>query len=195
MRFALVAALLAGAPLAGQAQDHLGKTLEEWRNDLRSSESIDRLLAIRSIGEMALAQREGAAEALFGNFEHPDGSVRYWAAVAAVHLPGPHAERTALLKPLLTDQVPEVRVQAARALVGTSEEPEALRTLAELLSHSNRGVRLQAAHAADALGAKAGPLAEELRTAAEDEFDYVQRVARHALWTLGGRSCPYRACE
>ncbi|MCY4536457.1 MAG: HEAT repeat domain-containing protein, partial [Bryobacterales bacterium] len=146
-------------------------------------------------GEMAIGQQPGAAEALFESIGHEDGSVRYWAAVAAIHLSDLGGDAQALLTEALRDPVPEVRVQAARALVGTTAEPEALRTLGELLSHRNRGVRLQAVHAADAIKGRAAPLVRQLQAAMEDEFDYVQRVARHALWTLEQRPCPYRECE
>ena len=195
MHILLFAALALMAPIVSPAQEHLGKTLAQWRADLDKSSQIDRLLAIRSIGEMAIGQQPGAAEALFESIGHEDGSVRYWAAVAAIHLSDLGGDAQALLPEALRDPVPEVRVQAARALVGTTAEPEALRTLGELLSHRNRGVRLQAVHAADAIKGRAAPLVRQLQAAMEDEFDYVQRVARHALWTLEQRPCPYRECE
>ena len=144
---------------------------------------------------MAIAQQEGAEDALFDAAGHTDGSVRYWAATAAGFLPSLEPSQIESLKEVLVDTLPEVRIQAARALIGMGEESEALQTLADSLSHPNRGVRLHAAHAADAIGAKAAPLVEALRDALDDEFDYVQRVARHALWTLGERPCPYRACD
>ena len=195
MHLALVAALALCAPLASQASDHLGRALADWEADLDSGEDIDRLLAIRSIGEMAIEGQDGAAEALIGAMSHADGSVRYWAAVAATHLPEPYPPGAPALRRALEDPVPEVRVQATLAQIGSAADEEALATLGDLLSHPNRGVRLQAAHAADSLGARAAPIARELRKALEDEFDYVQRVARHALWVLGERPCPYRACE
>ena len=195
MRVLLIAALALMAPTVGLAQEHLGKTLAQWRADLDSGEQIDRLLAIRSIGEMAIGRQAGATEAVLECLSHEDGSVRFWAAVATIHLPALDSDAHALLKEALGDSVPEVRIQAARALIGTPAEPEALRTLGELLSHRNRGVRLQAVHATDAIEHKAAPLVKELQTALNDEFDYVQRVARHALWTLKQRPCPYRECE
>ena len=191
--FAVILAL--ATPLLAQASQHLGRTLAEWQADLESDRSIDRLLAVRSIGEMALAGEAGAAEALFGAMGHEDGSVRFWAAAAAAHLAEPFPSGETVLREALKDPVPEVQVQAALAQIGSKADQEALATLSRLLSHPNRGVRLHAAHAADSLGKRASPLTEELRTALNDEFDYVQRVARHALWTLGERPCPYRSCE
>lgn len=195
MRIALVTALALATSAIAQGSDHLGRTLAEWQADLDSTHRIDRLLAIRSLGEMAVAGTDGAVEALFGAMGHADGSVRYWAAAAAVHLAQPHAPVRQRMRAALEDPVPEVRVQAALALVGSPGEQEAFAALGKLLTHSNRGVRLHAAHALDSLGKRAAPLTEELRRALEDDFDYVQRVARHALWTLGERPCPYRVCE
>ena len=144
---------------------------------------------------MAIAQQEGAEDALFDAAGHTDGSVRYWAATAASYLPSLKPSQIESLKKVLGDEVPEVRIQAALALISAEAESEALETLAMSLSHPNRGVRLHAVHAADAIGAKAAPLVDALRDVLDDEFDYVRRVARHALWTLGARPCPYRACD
>ena len=115
--------------------------------------------------------------------------------MAAAELDRPLEVGRAVLERLLEDEAPEVRIQAAVALIRAGEAPKALQTLEESLGHRNRGVRLQAAHAADAIGDNAKPLADALHKAVEDDFDYVQRVARHALWALGERQCPYQTCE
>ena len=195
MRLVFVLGLACSVQLTGQSPVHIGKTLLDWQADLNAPLQIDRLLAARAIGEMAIAHRAGAVEALFDALNHTDSSVRHWAALASGHLRAldPHQIRS--LKSALADPVPEVRIQAAKALIGAGEGAEALQTLANSLSHRNRGVRLHAVHAADAIGDKASPLADALRTALDDDFDYVQRVARHALWELGERPCPYRACD
>ena len=36
---------------------------------------------------------------------------------------------------------------------------------------------------------------EAMQQAVSDDFDYVGRIARHALWALGERPCPYRSCD
>lgn len=191
----LVAALAAWVPVAAQSPEHLGKTLESWSSGLAAPAAIDRLLAVRSIGEMAIAGQNGAAEELLSAMSHEDSGVRYWAAAAAIRLPALPASGLPVLREALEDEAPEVRVQAAHALIQAGEARAALDALAALLSHANRGVRLQAAHAADAIGDRAAPLADALRAALDDEFDYVRRVSRHALWTLGERPCPYQDCE
>lgn len=191
----IVVILVAATPVHGQAAEHQGRTLAEWQADLASSIQVERLLAARSIGEMAVAGDAGAGKAILEILGHDDSSVRYWAAVAAIHLPDTASGQREALQRALDDPAPEVQVQAARALAVAGGEPQALRRLEALLAHRNPGVRLQAVHALDEIGDAAAPLTDALRKAVDDPFDYVQRVARHALWALGERPCPYRACE
>ena len=193
--FALAVTLALATPSVGQDAEHVGKALATWQADLNSDRQIDRMLAARAIGEMSIAKRAGASQALVQALSHDDSAVRYWAAVAAAELDRPLAVGRAVLEGLLEDEAPEVRIQAAVALIRAGEAPKALQTLEESLRHRNRGVRLQAAHAADAIGDNAKPLANALQAAGDDDFDYVQRVARHALWALGERPCPYQTCE
>ena len=195
MRPFATALLAFAAPLLADPPEHLGRSLSEWRADLESARGIERLLAARAIGEMAIDNREEAADALFEALDHDDSSVRYWAAVAATNLPGIGRAQAERLHQALGDAMPEVRIQAAAALMGTAREPEAIQTLDEMLSHRNRGVRLHAVHAIDAADERAAPLVDSLRAVLDDEFDYVRRVARHALWNLGERPCPYTECE
>lgn len=180
---------------SGQDAVHVGKTLASWQSRLQSGRQIDRMLAARAIGEMAIANQAGASRALVLALSHEDSAVRYWAAVAAAELDRPLEIGKAILENLLGDEAPEVRIQAAVALIRAGDAPRALKTLEESLRHRNRGVRLHAAHAADAIGDNAKPLADALQAAVDDDFDYVQRVARHALWALGERPCPYRTCD
>ena len=192
---ALAVILVLATPSFGQDAVHVGKTLGTWQSRLQSGRQIDRMLAARAIGEMAIANQAGARRALVLALSHDDSAVRYWAAVAAAELDRPLEVANAVLKGLLEDEVPEVRIQAAVALIRAGDAQKALKTLEESLRHRNRGVRLHAAHAADAIGDDARPLTNALQAAVDDDFDYVQRVARHALWALGERPCPYRTCE
>ena len=196
MRLAVLVPILAlSSPLVASSQQHLGRTLQQWRDGLEAASGIERLLAARSIGEMAIAGSDGADGALLDALDHREGSVRYWAAVASVHVTDRTEKLVQTLARLLQDEVPEVRVQAALALVQSTQRDEALETIRKAIRHPNRGVRLNAVHAADAIGNAAKPLAGVLREAEGDSFDYVQRVARHALWKMGERSCPYRSCD
>ena len=192
---ALTVTLVLAVPSAGQDAKHVGKTLAAWQSELQSARQVDRMLAARAIGEMAIANQAGASKALVQALSHDDSAVRYWGAVAAAELDRPLEVGRAVLEGLLEDEAPEVRIRAAVALIRAGDAQKALKTLEESLRHRNRGVRLHAAHAADAIGDSAKPLASALQAAVEDDFDYVQRVARHALWALGERPCPYRTCE
>ncbi len=192
---AALGALLLAASLAAQDAVHLGKTLAQWRADLTSAERLDRLIAARAVGEMAIAGRQGAAKALFEAMAHDDGAVRYWAVVAVGQMGDRGRPAAGPLRAALRGETPEVRAWAAFALAGLGSLDEALPALRNLLSHPNRGVRLQAAHVLDALGPQAAGAADALKQALDDDFDYVRRVARHALWTLGERPCPYRQCD
>ena len=89
---------------------------------------------------------------------------------------------------------PEVRVWAAYAMVKLGRPDLGLQTLIEQLENPEQGARLQAVTALDQLGMAAAPVVPELEEAVDDEFDYVQRIARHALWALQQRPCPYKDC-
>lgn len=195
VRSAAFALITVAGCLPALGDQHLGRTPEQWRAQLRSSVGVERLLAARAIGEMAVLGLDGARAGLLEALGHSDGSVRYWAAVASAEMPDVEQPLSEALAGLLQDELPEVRVQAARALAGSEHSAEAIAVLRRAFDHPNRGVRLHAAHAADAIGDDARALTDALRKAVGDSFDYVQRVARHALWQLGARSCPYRSCD
>ncbi len=174
---------------------HLGQTLAEWKTQLEAPGRTDRLLAARAIGEMAIAGVRGADKALFAAIGHRDSGVRYWAVVATGQM-GPRGKPgVSRLRRALRDPAPEVRCWAAYASVRLGEADRAMPILIEDLGNEERGARLQAAHAIDALGEQARPATEALKKALDDEFDYVKRTSRHALWVLGERSCPYQNCE
>ena len=181
----LLPGLLLLACSAPGAELHLGQTLAEWKTQLEAPDRTDRLLASRAIGEMAIAGVRGADKALFAAIGRQDSAVRYWAVVAAGQMGQRGKPGLSRLLRALRDPTPEVRCWAAYASIHLGEADRAMPVLIEDLGNEERGARLQAAHALDALGEKA----------LDDEFDYVKRTARHALWVLGERSCPYQNCE
>ncbi len=93
------------------------------------------------------------------------------------------------------DDAPEVRVWAAYALVRQGKAAQGMPVLIGLLGDPERGARLQSITALDQLGEAGRPASAELKKAVGDDFDYVGRIARHALWALGERPCPYRDCD
>ncbi len=144
---------------------------------------------------MAIAGADGALEVLKGALDSKDSAVRYWAAVALGEM-GPRASKAAgALRDTLRDAAPEVRVWAAYALVRQGDRDAGVPALIETLGSEERGARLQAVTALDQLGEAGRPAVPQLRKAVGDDFDYVGRIARHALWVLGERPCPYRDCD
>jgi HEAT repeat protein len=183
------------ASLPGAEAVHLGKSLQQWQADLASSDRTTRLLAARSIGEMGVAGDQGALEALTSALSHDDSAVRYWAAVALGDMADNAAGAKSTLESRLKDEAPEVRVWAAYALARQGQAAEGVPVLIEVLGNPERGARLQAITALDQLGETGRPAAAAMQLAVKDDFDYVGRIARHALWVLGERPCPYRDCD
>ena len=172
-----VAALAAPAP-AADSGTHLGKQLAEWRVELDSSNRVERLVAARAIGEMAIAGGKGADKALTALAHHEDPAVRYWTVVALGRMGGRARFAKGALQRALADEAADVRVWAARALVGLGEDEQAVPVLVEELQGPEAAARLHAAHALDDIAEHAKPAIPALERAVEDEFDYVQRVAR-----------------
>ncbi len=193
IRIALVALMLPAASWSAEA--HLGKSLAEWKAEVNSDVRVERLIAVRALGEMAIAGRRDALEPLFAALKHEDSAARYWAAVAIGRLgeAGRPAEKH--LVAALDDEAPEVRVWAGYALVRLGRADKGMKALTRDLKNPEKGARLQAVHAIDELGTEARAATDALKISIKDEFDYVQRVSRHALWILGERPCPYRSCQ
>ncbi len=190
-----IALIIVPALSLGAQPVHLGKTLADWQANLNSTQRQERLLAVHAIGEMAIQGQEGALDALIESYKHSDSAIRYWAVLPVSKITNPPQSINGFLNMAIQDEAPEVRVQAAGALIATGHTKEGLLVLETLLSHPNQGVRLHVVHTLDSIGEKAAGLTEGLKAALEDEFDYVQRVARHALWKLGERPCPYVRCK
>ncbi|MBI1355927.1 MAG: hypothetical protein GC160_16425 [Acidobacteria bacterium] len=186
--------LCSAATAATGAEAHLGKTLEQWRAQLGADNRVERLVAARSLGEMAIDGQPGALEAVTASLDDADSAVRYWGAVALGELGAKAKPAEQALRSRLDDPAPEVQVWSAYALVRMGDERAGLQKLIEQLANPEKGARLQAVTALDQLGEAASPAVPEIEAALDDEFDYVQRIARHALWTLGRRPCPYAEC-
>jgi HEAT repeat protein len=191
----ILIALALAASLPAADLVHLGKSLRQWQADLSSSDRTTRLLAARSIGEMGVAGNPGALEALSSALSHQDSAVRYWAAVALGDMGDRAAGARSALESRLKDDAPEVRAWAGYALARQGHAAEGVPVLIEVLQNPERGARLQAITALDQLGETGRPAVAEMKKAVQDDFDYVGRIALHALWALGERSCPYRDCD
>lgn len=107
---------------------------------------------------------------------------RYW-ALAAQAAQGSTTAAIEAARPLLRDPESLLRVQAAGVLAARGEAELALPALIEGLADPNPCIRLMAAQGLDALGPAARPAESALRKVLKDQesFDYVLRVAEHAL--------------
>ena len=117
---------------------------------------------------------------------HPDPAMRYWSLLRFAYAADDARSSSELIQRALKDPAPLVRIVAARAAaLHLGQEQVGLPILASELQNSNNWIRLHAATALDDLGPKAAPAKEVLAKAKNDPpFDYVDRVAAHALSQL-----------
>lgn len=147
---------------------------EENKNLL---DSILRVVNLAATGERALpnltaAMKEGRSE------------VRWWAAMELGNLGTEASSAEALLAAALDDASAGVRVAAARALCKMNEERKGLPVLLQELSNEDQVVRHYAALAFEDIGEEARPALEALRTARDDKYEYVRRVADRLVSVL-----------
>ena len=110
-----------------------------------------------------------------------DSGVRYWAAEGCVALGAHGPLMQTLLKTLLEDPSPSVRIAAAEALCHSGQLELAFPALRRALGHPNEFVRLHAINVIDYLDDDAHSFLSVLEQSLNDESPYVQRVAQKAL--------------
>lgn len=115
---------------------------------------------------------------------HQNDAVRYWAAINLGNM-AEEVEDAESLRMALTDEVPVVRIAAARALCHM-DLPDGIRVLERELGHEDSWVRLAAAQVLDEVGEQARASIPALKSVMEDENKYVVRVANHAINLLLG---------
>ncbi len=144
-------------------------------------------LPMKDIQEVALTNDFKILE---NGLKHPNEAVRFWAAYNL----GNNVENTGFHKglpqlgELLQDQVPIVRLAAARAICKMSGPEGTMETITGELKNQDEWVRLYAALVLDGLGETSRPAIDELNGVMDDENKYVVRVANHALNQLQGTS-------
>ena len=95
-----------------------------------------------------------------------DAAVRYWAAVGLRALGQAAAPAAAALAKALGDPAPNVRIEAAGALVALGKPDQAMPLLIRDLAAKDAGIALHAARTLQLLGEKARPALDALRAAA-----------------------------
>ena len=160
----------------------------------------DRLAAtavLASAGKSALPE---LTEAL----TDADAAIRYWAAVGIGNVASADgnaglneqqaARAQTAIRPLLADDSPAVRVQAARAMCRLRDPAAALPVLLQVLHEGQQWERLQAAIVLDEIDEQARPVTADLHRGLKPRPDlyargkYVVRVLNRALNQLEGTS-------
>ena len=160
--------------------------LRKWESDYDASiyDIMRRQgVNISEIRETAVGDKP--VDVLLESLAHENEAVRYWAAIGlgnkASEVTGVGAIETAL-----KDDVPAVRIAAARALMLKGVSSNALSVLEEDLEHEDEWVRLLAAQVLDELDEQARPSLNALEVALGDSNRYVVRVVNRAVNQLNG---------
>ncbi len=154
-----------------------------WRLKLDRSSLLQHLREIKSLDG---AGREAIASYIDALKER-NAAIRYWAVV------GLHSECRSekdvtrakkVLKKMLLDRSPVVRIAAARAFCDWGEEKDGLPVLVEALKYKNNKAGLYAVIALEKIGEKARPALSQIRDCLKDSDGYVKRVAQTILENL-----------
>jgi len=124
---------------------------------------------------------------LFGYLGDSRASVRYW-AVVSLHACVKYPADLTLAKPavlsMMNDGSVVVRIAVGHTLCDWGDERTGLPMLAAALKYPGNKTRLLAICALDELGEKARPVLPQIRAAAQDQDEYVTRVAKTLLSRL-----------
>jgi uncharacterized sulfatase len=147
---------------------------------------------LRRLVELASAAGSpspGDRRSLLAAVRNDDAVFRYWGATGLGLLGRADRSLAPLVKGLIGDPSPVVRVAAARALCMMDFELEetALPALAKELTGRSSWTQVLAANVIDDLGRRARPIADALRRAAKGSANrYAKRVVEHTLDVLKG---------
>jgi len=171
-----------GEPIADTPKP-ANPTLSHWRGQLDKTDLLKRLRKIKKLDGKANKAIPKYVEALADEY----ASIRYWAVVGLYNnctSEGEVEQAKDLLKKMLKDTAPVVRIAAAQAMCDLGQEKEALAVLVDALKCDTDKARLYAIIALMKIGAKARPALPQIKAALKDPDDYVQRVARALLAQL-----------
>lgn len=155
-----------------------GVTLVEYA----SSDERYPLARVLTLADLATSREVGTLPELRAALKDPHPVMRYWAATGCLVLGAGAAEAVGDLRSALTDEVADVRVVAAEALVRLGERSPSLETLGAVVAEGNPAECLAALNALDALR-EAGLVdaATLLRFAPNSKYpDNQERIVR--LW-------------
>lgn len=177
-------------------QQFLGRTAEQWKQELSSSTGQQRVHAAWAMAQLAGRASAGSGDKIsFSDLvklvNDADPTVRFW-GVQALALFAPRSgvtvagqsEIASTLEPLLADRSPAPRIAAALALGTLGQTEKGLPVLVAAMSDPQESVRIQAVAALEKLGPAARPAVATLEAATSDSSEYVKRISERALATL-----------
>ncbi len=150
----------------------------------QSEAGRERLNQVRRVAELASRATIEDLDQLVQWLSSKDPAIRWWSAMALGNLAAEALPALSQMEALLQDDVPCVRVAAARALDRMGQTEAALPVLTRSLKNPSPAVRLWAIDVLDHMDDRAGPAIEAVREAVKDEDHYVVNVAKHALAEL-----------
>lgn len=129
-----------------------GRKFSDWVKQLKNGDQSERWYAVMALGEMGPKAIPALTEALK---DKESSTVRVWAA-AGLRRNGKAAKNAVpQLEETLKDEIPFVRIEAAKALWAICEHEAAVPTLIELVKDKEPGYRWDAAEALGWIGPKA----------------------------------------
>ena len=151
---------------------------------LAQPENHDLIDRIREVIELAESGKSAIPQ-LINAMQDKRPSVRWWAAIGLGNMDSNTESAKTVLQKALQDKSASVRIAAARAFCRMGRSRQAIKLLVEELQNKdNKIVRHYAALELEDLGDKAGEFIEEIRTAQNDSYDGVKRVATRIVNTL-----------
>lgn len=168
----------------------------EWAILNAQPDAVSRMETIRDAAVLAGSEDAAAIPQLRNWLRHSDATVRYWAATGignrSAVAGSASASLTEQLRSLTADDSENVRIAAARALVGIGDAEPGLKTLAEVLDNGTQWARVHASIVLDEMDEAARPVISAMkrnktyRKGFVAEGKYTVRVLNKALNDLEG---------
>lgn len=189
--------LLFATSLSRGEDSFVGKTPQQWKQQLSSAQPQSRVEAAWAIAQIAGRSPSEPQNATFDGVPQQlvrdaDPSVRYWGAQGLAMYAkrvgptiGGHAAAISELESLLNDKSPAPRIAAAESLCTLGQVNKGLPVIVAAMDDPQDSVRIQAVAALEKLGPLARPAISTLEKATSDSSEYVKRISERSLASLG----------
>jgi len=127
---------------------------------------------VKAVADAATSRDAGRLGDLVAALAAAEPLLRYWGAVGCTVLASQAAGANPLLRGLLDDPIPSVRIAAAEALGYTGDVERAVAALAKHLDPGDDAVALEAINALDFLGEPARSVLNAIRALAKQAKEY-----------------------